>query len=79
MAQILVRKLDEEVVKRLKELASENGRSLEAEVRVILEEAANSPQLDMAAARARIEELQKRFEGRPFPDSADLIREDRDR
>jgi len=53
MAQILVRKLDEEVVKRLKERASENGRS--------------------------IEELQKRFEGRPFPDSADLIREDRDR
>lgn len=79
MASIVVRRLDESVVERLKERASENGRSLEAEVRLILEEAANSPQLDMAAARARIEELQKRFEGRPFPDTADLIREDRDR
>ena len=52
---------------------------MQSKVREILEEAANSPQLDMDAARKRIEELQKRFEGRPFPDTADLIREDRDR
>jgi len=79
MAQILVRKLDEEVVKRLKERASENGRSLEAEVRVILEEAANSSQLDMETARRRIDELRRRFKGRKFPDTVELIREGRDR
>ena len=79
MASIVVRKLDTGVVEKLKRRAAERGRSLEAEVRLILEDAANSRQLDMDAARARIEELQKRFKGRPFPDTADLIREDRDR
>jgi len=79
MASIVVRKLDEAVVERLKRRAAANGRSLEAEVRLILEDAANSRQLDMATARKRIEELSKRFEGRDFPDSVEIIREGRDR
>lgn len=41
MAQILVRNLDEAVVRRLKQLAREEGRSLQAEVRTILSEAAD--------------------------------------
>ena len=79
MAQILVRNLDEDVVARLKERARKEGRSLQSKVRQILEEAANTPQLDMDAARKRIEQLRKRFKGRKFPDTVDLIREDRDR
>jgi len=79
MAQILVRNLDEEVVARLKERARKEGRSLQSKVRQILEEAANSPQLDMETARKRIEKLRERFKGRKFPDSVELIREDRDR
>jgi plasmid stability protein len=39
MASLVVRKLDDEVVRRLKERARANGRSAEAEHRVILEEA----------------------------------------
>ena len=39
MAQLIVRNLDEEVVKRLKVRAAQHGRSAEAEHRLILEEA----------------------------------------
>ena len=40
MATVNVRRLDEEVVSRLKRRASANNRSLESEVRHILEDAA---------------------------------------
>jgi len=79
MAQILIRSLDPEVVARLKKRAKEDGRSLQAEVKLILEQAAREPKVDMAAARRISEEFRKRFKGRKFPDSVALIREDRDR
>jgi antitoxin FitA len=41
MAQVIVRKLDEEFKLRLEARAARNGRSLEAEARAILEEAAS--------------------------------------
>jgi plasmid stability protein len=40
MATILVRNVDDWVVTRLKELAKERGRSMEAEVRALLTDAA---------------------------------------
>ncbi|WP_159714911.1 FitA-like ribbon-helix-helix domain-containing protein [Geminicoccus flavidas] len=40
MATILVRNVDDWVVARLKELAKERGRSMEAEVRALLTDAA---------------------------------------
>jgi len=76
MAQILVRGLDKAVVDRLKRRAKAEGRSLQAEVRLILEQAAK---LDMDTARVLVERFRKRFKGRTFSDSADLIREDRER
>jgi plasmid stability protein len=76
MAQILVRDLDEDVVARLKARARGQGRSLQAEVRTILEEAAK---LDSSGARALVRRIRRRFQGRAFVDSADLIREDRER
>ena len=79
MAQILVRNMDEEVIERLKKRAKHDGRSLQAEAKLILEQAANSPTVDMKEARALIEGLRKKFKGRKFPDSVELIREDRDR
>ena len=79
MSQILIRDVDADVVKRLKKRAKENARSLESEAKLILEHAANEPKLDMEAARKRIEEILNRFKGRKFPDSVELIREDRDR
>jgi antitoxin FitA len=43
MATILVRNIDEAVVERLKAQAKEHGRSMEAEVRAVLTEAAGPP------------------------------------
>ena len=77
MAQVLVRQLDIKVVVRLKKRAKEHGRSLQSEMKTILEEAVP----DYEAAWKRIEGIRKRLRksGRTFSDSADLIREDRDR
>ena len=79
MAQILVRDLDEQVVKRLKARAETAGRSLQSEVKRILEQAANAQEVDMKTARKMCERFRRRFGGRSFPDSALLVREDRDR
>ena len=79
MAQILVRDLDEKVVESLKSRARERGRSLQAEVKTILSEAAVSPRLDHESTVKHLARLRHKFKGRAFPDSAALIREDRDR
>lgn len=79
MAQILVRDLDEDTVERLKKRARHDGRSLQSEVKFILEQAAHEPRVDMEAARRISEEFRRRFKGRRFPDTAELIREDRGR
>ena len=76
MTQMLVRDLPPEVIERLKERARSNGRSLQKEVRAILEGAART--YTMAEARAVSESWHERFAGREFSDSAELIREDRD-
>jgi plasmid stability protein len=77
MAQVLVRQLDNKIVDRLKKRAKEHGRSLQSEVKTILEEAVP----DYERAWKRIEGFRKRLSrsGRKFTDSAALIREDRDR
>ena len=76
MAQILVRNLDEKIVNRLKARARRNGRSLQAEVRAILEQ---TPTLDMQAARRLADTIRKSLGNRRFDDSAKLIRRARDR
>lgn len=77
MAQVLVRQLDDKLVDRLKKRAKEHGRSLQSEVKTILEEAVP----DYEAAWKRIDGFRKRLKksGRKFSDSVALIREDRDR
>lgn len=79
MAQILVRGLDEAVVARLKEQARENRRSLQGEVKAILEEAAG--QATRAEALAIVDKWQNywKAKGKTFSDSAELLRDDRDR
>jgi plasmid stability protein len=76
MAQIIVRNLEDAVVERLKARAKASGRSLEAEVRQILEQSAK---VDMAQARQMAIEMRRRLKGRKFPDAVELIREDRER
>jgi plasmid stability protein len=76
MAQILVRGLDDKVVARLKNRAATNGHSLESEARSILESATG---FTAEEARRIIREWQKRFAGRKFSDSVELLHEDRRR
>jgi len=78
MAQVLVRNLKDTVVARLKKRARTKGRSLQAEVKTILEEAANEAPEEFWKEADRIREQLHRS-GRKFSDSAALIREDRDR
>ena len=79
MVTINVRRLEQDVVDRLKRRASLNNRSLEGEARHILECAADD---DMAATRAAFEETMKRLrpltEGRKHTPAEELIRDDRD-
>jgi antitoxin FitA len=77
MAQVLIRGLKESTVKALKKQARANGRSLQAELKKILEEHAR---LD-AAWDAWCDEADRLAEesGPQQSDSVDLIREDRER
>jgi plasmid stability protein len=75
MAQVLIRDVDEATVERLRERAKNNGRSLEAELRLVLRSAARLTPEEFLESVAR---TRARLGGRRFSDSADLIREDRD-
>jgi antitoxin FitA len=76
MGSILVRGLDQKTIERLKERARLNGRSLQQEVKTLLERAADT--LTMREARRVSERWKRRLDGRSFSDGAQLIREDRD-
>jgi antitoxin FitA len=76
MTQILVQDLSPALVARLKERAERNGRSLEDEVKAILESAAK---LSMTEAREVARQARRSLEGRMTSDSADLLRADRER
>jgi plasmid stability protein len=76
MAQVLVRGLEEKIVRRLKAQAERNNRSLEAELREIIESSVKYTPAEAAEVSRR---LLAQFKGRKFSDSAELIREDRDR
>lgn len=77
MGQVLVRGLDDTVLERLKKRAEGHNRSLEGELRDILEQA--SRQIDVVAARGLADQIRLKLADRPHSDSATLIREDRDR
>jgi plasmid stability protein len=75
MATLLVRELDDELVRLLKQRAKSHARSTEAEHRAILE-AALRPGGESFIARAR--RLQQMMRGRVHSDSTAVIRVDRD-
>jgi len=74
MSEILVRNLDRKVVERLKARAKRHGRSLQAEVKRALEQAAGAE--DVSGV---LDKWDRRLAGRRFSSSAGLIREDRKR
>lgn len=75
MGQLLVRGLDDTLIATLRQRAARHGRSVEAEHRAILERAL-APEMELFAAAAA------RLRARTPPqtsDSADIVRQDRDR
>lgn len=75
MPQLLIRDIPEALVLALEERAVANGRSAEAEHRLILEEALRSGPNEF---RKRAGRLRGGTAGRMQGESADLIRQDRD-
>lgn len=76
MAQLLVRDLDEDLVGALKAQAREHHRSLQGEVKAILERhIGRSNNTDL---RARLATFHAGFGGKLLPDSTQIIREMRD-
>ena len=76
LAQTLIRDIDPIVMEKLKLRASRNRRSVESELRLIIELAVSEPVIDPLAEVIWIREL---FAGSNFDDSSELIREARQR
>lgn len=86
MSQVLIREVEPAVVERLKQRAKQSGRSLEAELRLVLQRAANEEENSEASATqersalmADVERVRALLAGRTFSDSVELLREDRER
>jgi plasmid stability protein len=76
MPNVLVRDVDEKVLEKLKNKAARNGRSLQREVQIILTDAINfEPLSDLETAK----KIKDSLRGREHSDSAELLREDRNR
>lgn len=80
MAQIVIRNIPDHVMDAFRKLTKRRGTSLEQEVRDLI---ANAVTQDTRLRRFRTASQRQmnrfREEGRTFSDSADLIREDRER
>src|SRR2546426_9617261 len=76
MPHVLIRELDPAVIKKLKLRARRHRRSLQAELKDVLEQASATSPADVLA---RIERVRAMFRRRRFSDSAGLIRRDRAR
>ena len=75
MPNLLVRNLDDEVLKQLKSAAKAHGRSLQAEIHEVLR---NASTRRLADTRRLSAQWLKRLAGSTQMDSAVLIREDRE-
>ena len=76
MAQVVIRNIDDEAIRRLKSRAARRGVSLERELRTILTEAARA---DRQGFGERAAAFRRKLAGRRHSDSTTLIRQDRDR
>jgi plasmid stability protein len=76
MAQVVIRNLDDDVMRRLKARAAHEHKSLEQALRDILREAAKPTRAEMIERLRRIQAMTPPGTRTP---AEDLIREDRDR
>ncbi len=84
MAQVLIEDIDPIILEKLEIIAKQHGRSLQAELKHILRQITDQQAYyhtggDIAKARVAVARVQARYAGRTFSDSAELIREDRQR
>lgn len=75
---LLVRKVRLTTLDSLKERARRHGRSLQAELRLILEEAAGGKRYSFDDAVRFADEMRHKYAEKISGDSADIIREARD-
>lgn len=78
MADVLIRNIDKKTLKRLKERASSNNRSLQEELKELVEGYAKP---DVDETRNRINQILTKYKasGKSFPDSGEELSEDRNR
>ncbi|HYO12541.1 MAG TPA: hypothetical protein VE685_05030 [Thermoanaerobaculia bacterium] len=76
MAEGLTLHLDDQMARRLLERAQREGVTVEEEARRLLDQALGS---GWGPFWSRVDQIRQSLAGRSFSDSADLIREDRDR
>jgi plasmid stability protein len=76
MSQVLIPDIDEAVVERLEARARQRGRSLEAELKAILHEAAELKPT-RAQYRALAEHVRSSIENGPHTDSVEILQDDR--
>jgi plasmid stability protein len=84
MAQILVENLDPIILEKLETLAKQHGRSLQEELKQILQQASEKSihsysAGDMTKAREAALGIRQQLASVSHTDSAELIREDRER
>lgn len=79
MAQILVRGVRPEIVERWRARAKKNNRSLEAEIRTLLEREAGPDPMSFDEAVRFADEMRRKLAGKIKGDSTDLIRAARNR
>ena len=72
----LTLKIDDRTERLLREKAHQDGVTLEEEARKLLGQALGS---DPKSFWDRVDRVQQSLDGQSFPDSAELIRQDRDR
>ncbi len=73
MADILIRGLDPEVIKRLKKRARRNGRSMQSEMKSLIERAARAESMEAVNLAASIRRM---LAGREHSDSSELVTEE---
>jgi len=78
MAELVLTNVADDVLRRLQERAASEGRTPAEEAKAILSQALHGDDPD---AWARVDAIYRRLaaSGRTFSNSADLLREDRDR
>ena len=78
MADVLIRNIDKNTLSKLKERAKENNRSLQEELKELVEFHAKP---DLTETRNRVNEILVKYKasGKSFPDSGEELSEDRER